>query len=173
MTSRTRAYDPDLCWRMGYQRMALELPFKTISRNLYADVSTVRRTGSMDKQPYPERHSRHRRKWTEVDQFQLLELVLERLGIYLHELRHELHASGAEASTSTICQSLHSCGLSRKKILSVALQRSEERRGRYVAEVTLHSLNMFVFMKRVAIVEMLCKYLAIPYEVSAVWLNGC
>ena len=151
--SRTRAYDPDLRWRMVYQRMALELPFKTISRNLYVDVSTVRRTvelfsstGSVDKRPYPERHSRHRRKLTEADQFLLLELVLERPGIYLQELRHELHASGAEASTSTICRSLHSCGLSRKKIRNVALQRSEERRGRYVAEVTLYSPNMFVFI---------------------------
>ena len=56
-TSRTRAYDPDLRWRMIYQRIVLELPFKTISKNLYVDVSTVRltvelfnSTGSVDKQ---------------------------------------------------------------------------------------------------------------------------
>jgi len=103
-SSRTRAYDPDLRWRMIYQQIVLELPFKTISQNLYVEVSTVRHTvelfngtGSVDKQPYPEGHSRQCRKLAEGDQLLLLELVLEHPDIYLHELRHKLHASGIEA----------------------------------------------------------------------------
>ena len=108
-TSRTRAYDPDLRWRMIYQRIVLELPFKTISKNLYVDVSTVRLTvESCSIAPVLwTNNSRQWRKLTEADQFLLLELVIERPGIYLHELRHELHASGTEASMATICRFLH------------------------------------------------------------------
>ncbi len=152
--ARTRAYDPDLRWRMVYQRLVLELPFKTISQNLSVDISTVRRTlnlfittGSVDKRPYPEQQSRQRKKLTDDDHFLLLELVLERPGIYLNELRHELLATtGTEASTATICRFLHACGFTRTKIRSVALQRSEEQRARYVSEVALYSPNMFVFV---------------------------
>ena len=51
------AYNPDIRWRMVYQRVVLDLPFRTISQNLCVDVSTVRRTvtlfintNSVDKQ---------------------------------------------------------------------------------------------------------------------------
>ena len=54
---RTMAYNPDIRWRMVYQRVVLDLPFRTISQNLCVDVSTVRRTvtlfintNSVDKQ---------------------------------------------------------------------------------------------------------------------------
>lgn len=139
---------------MIYQSLVLQLPPKTVSQNLCVDVSTVRRTvhlfsatGSVDKRPYPEHQGRQRRKLTETDRFLILELVLERPGIYLNELRHELLVTtGTEASTSTICRFLHSCGFSRTKIRTVALQRSEELRARYAVEVALYSPRMFVFV---------------------------
>ena len=66
-STRTRAYDPDLRWQMVYQRLVLNLPFKTISQNLCVDISTVRRTlhlfrdtNSVNKQLYPEQHARQR-----------------------------------------------------------------------------------------------------------------
>ena len=152
--SRTKAYGADIRWRMIYQRMALELPLKTISQNLSVDVSTVRRTlvlfkntGSVNKRPYPSHHRLQRRKLKEADQDLILELVVEQPGIYLGELKHEiLKTNGTEVCTSTICRFLHSCGFSRTKIRNVALQRNEEVRARYVVEVELYSPCMFVFV---------------------------
>lgn len=152
--SRTRAYDPDLRWRMVYQRVYLELPFKTISQNLCVDVSTVRRTldlfmltGDVMKRPYPEHHGSKLKRLTEEDQFFILELVLEHPGIYLHELRHELLLSkGTQASTATICRFIHSCAFSRTRMKGIALQRNEDKRAKSVAEVALYTPSMFVFV---------------------------
>ena len=98
--SRTAAYGLDIRWRMVYQRVYLELSFKAISQNLCVDVSTVRRTldlfmltGDVTKRPYPEQHGCKLRRLTEDDQLFILNLVLERPGIYLHELKHELLVS--------------------------------------------------------------------------------
>ena len=151
---RSKAYDADLRWRMVYQRMALELPLKTVSQNLCVDVSTVRRTlvlfnntGTVDKRPYPSHHRLQRRKLKEADQDLILELVMEHPGIYLSELKHEIfEANGTEVCLSTICRFLHSCGFSRKKIRNIALQRNEEVRARYVVEVELYLSSMFVFV---------------------------
>lgn len=91
-SSRTRAYDPNLRWRMIYQRFVMELSARAISQNLCADVSTVHRTidlflktQSVDKQPYSESHRLQRRKLKEADQYLIPELVLEYPGIYLDE----------------------------------------------------------------------------------------
>ena len=44
-----------------------------------------RDTNSVNKRLYPEQHARQRRKLTENDRFLILELVLERPGIYIFE----------------------------------------------------------------------------------------
>lgn len=132
----------------------MDLSVQTISQNLCVDVSTVRRTcdlfvetQSVDKQPYPDSHRLQRRKLKETDQYLILELVLEHPGIYLDELKQKLsEINGTEASTATICRFLHACGLSRTKIRSVALQRNEETRARYIAEVTMYYRRMFIFV---------------------------
>ena len=104
-------------------------------------------TGDVIKRPYPEHHRRKLKKLTEEDQFFILELVIEHPGIYLKELRHELLVSKAtQASMATICRFLHSCAFSRTRIRSIALQRNEEKRAKYVAEVALYTPSMFVFV---------------------------
>ena len=47
-------------------------------------------TDNVTKRPYPEQHGCKLRRLTEDD---LLNLVIERPGIYLHELKHELFVS--------------------------------------------------------------------------------
>ena len=101
----------------------------------------------MNKRLYPEQHARQRRKLTENDRFLILELVLERPGIYLNELRQNLFViMGTDVSAATICRFLHSCGFSRTNICSVAAQRNEELRARYVTEVALYTQDMLVFV---------------------------
>lgn len=151
--SRTRAYDIDLRWRMVHQRLILDLSVKQISQNLCVDPSTVRRTidlfmvtGDVAKLPYPVDHGK---KLTELDQIHILDLVLEKPGIYLHEnlIKHHLLLTyGTEVSIATICRFLHSSSFSRTKIRSVALQRNDECRASYFAEVALYNPDMFVFI---------------------------
>ncbi len=57
-----------------------------------------------------------------------------------------LVTNGTQASITTICRFLRSCSFSRTKIRNIALQRNEDQRAKYVAEVTLYTPNMFVFV---------------------------
>ena len=108
---RTWAYHPDLRWRMVYQRYVLAIPVKTVSSNLCVDQSTVRRTlrifdntGSVDKRTYS--CSVSRKKMSTADQLHVLELAIENPGIYLTEMKKELHARGTDVDESTIiCRS--------------------------------------------------------------------
>ena len=90
--SRSSAYSEDLRWKIIWQRFSLELPVKSVARNLSIDESTVRRictrfncTGTVSKQLYPVERSY--RKLTTTAKFYVVNLVLERPGIYLEKLR--------------------------------------------------------------------------------------
>ena len=95
---RSSAYSEDLRWRMVWQREALGHTYEQISKNLGVDSSTVQRTvallnatGSVQKHAYPK--ERAFRKLTPIAQLFILNLVLEKPGIYLHEIQRELEAS--------------------------------------------------------------------------------
>ena len=92
---RTSAYSEDLRWRMVWQREALGLTNHAICRNLSVDKSTVVRTlelfhstGSAAKRPYPT--DRAYRELTSPGQLFILNLVLQRPGMYLQEIQKEL-----------------------------------------------------------------------------------
>ncbi len=152
--SRTKAYDDDMRWRMVYQRCVLELAYKDIATNLGVDPSTVQRTaerflatGSISKAEYPKGHDHPLQKLTQVDEFLILQLILDRPNLYLHELQKEIaQTTGTEVSVSTICNFLHKSGFSRKKLSVVALQRSEEIRAQYRLEVSIYKPEMMVFV---------------------------
>ena len=83
---------------------------------------------------------------TITDQLHLLELVIENPGMYLTEMKKELHTRGIDVDESTICRFLKEANFSRKKMRLVAIQQSEELRARYLAEVALYDPNMLVFV---------------------------
>ena len=135
---------------MVYQLRALEYSVNRVSNNLGVSPSTVRRiaqlfdtTGSVDKKSCREREQH----LTSYDEWLIMELVLERPGIYLLEICRELrHFTGTEVSEATVCRFLQKAGFTRTKIQNVALQRSEERRARYMAEMKLLDADMLVFV---------------------------
>jgi len=148
---RTRAYHPDLRWRVVYQHYVQDNSVTTISKNLGIDKSTVRRvlklfdsTSSVDKRVYST--STNRKRLSSADELHILELVIENPGIYLSELKVELMARGTTADVSTICRFLKSSGFTRKNMRDVAIQCSEELRARYSSEVALYDFNMLVFI---------------------------
>ena len=53
---------------------------------------------------------------------------------------------GLDVSAAKICRFLHSYGFSRTNVRSVAAQRNEELRARYVTEVALYTQDMLVFV---------------------------
>ena len=107
--SRSSAYSNDLRWRIVWQTLALRLHPKQVASNLGVDETTVNRiaklfeeTGSIEKKLYPA--ERAFRKLTEPAQFFILNLVVSKPGIYLREIKHELHVNlGVDVTESAIC----------------------------------------------------------------------
>ena len=111
--SRSKAYDSDLRWRIVYQRFALEYSVQKVSENLGVSQSTVRRIGSLfvstdgvDPKVDPDK-GQALKALSSYDEFYIMELVLEKPGIYLREICHELfQLTGAVASEATVCRFL-------------------------------------------------------------------
>ena len=129
----------------------LESSPKQVSESLRVSVSTVYRTehrfdteGTVEKRHYPERQNG--KVLSQNDEFFVLQLVIERPGIYLHEIRRELQNSGTDASITTIYRFLQKCGFTRTKIQAVALQQSAELRHEYMSELELYKPSMLVFV---------------------------
>ena len=137
---------------MIYQREALRLTYWEVARNLNVDSSTVwrtvdlfHRTGSVTKKKYDSANLP--RKMTDVVQFLLLQLILERPGIYLRELQAEVKlVTGLELAASTICQFFYAQGFTRQKMQLIAKQRDEILRSTFAAEVSVYNADMFVYL---------------------------
>ncbi len=92
---RTDAYSDDLRWRMVWQCEGLGYSMTQVARNLSVDKSTVSRTlklffatGSVAKKIYPKEKAF--RMITTPAQVFILNLVVDRPGIYLKEIQKEL-----------------------------------------------------------------------------------
>ena len=111
---------------------------------LHVDQSTVSRTvrlfneqGDVAKKSYPANTGT--RKLTQLDQLILLELVLDKPGIYLHELQHQLiEETGTEVDPSTICRFLAKSGFTKQKMILAAKQRCEIMRAQYQLDMSVY-----------------------------------
>ena len=75
----------------------------------------------------------------EHDVFVLMQIVLERPSVYLHELQRALaQTTGMFVSEATICRTLKRFGFSWKKMKYTALQRSDLIRAEYQAEIAIY-----------------------------------
>lgn len=151
-TKRCRAYSDDIRWRIVYQSEGLGLTYRQVAANLCVDVSTVSRvvrifeqTGCVSKKVYDS--SNLPRKLTEPVKLIILQVVLQRVGITLAEIRKEVNDTcGVDLSESAICQFLHTHKFSRQRIKVVAAQRDDFLRHTYASEVCLYKAHMFIFM---------------------------
>ena len=154
--SRTRAYDEDLRWRIVYQHYALEYSNVRIADNMNIDSSTVSRilslfeeTGDVEKRPHPCGQAHHQQKLTTIDQLFIIQVVLDRPGVYLHELRQcLLMETGTSVSESTICRFLHTNGFTRQKLSRVAVQRNDDIIVTFLSNISLFKREMFVFVDK-------------------------
>ena len=117
-STRYSPYSDDLCWRMIYQCMALDLPYHAVAENLGVDASMVCRivqlfkhTGSVSKKEYNK--ATVDGKVTDTVQFFTLQIILDYPGIYLYEIQSEIkHTLGLDLALSTLCLFLHNQGFS-------------------------------------------------------------
>ena len=107
---RTIAYSEDLRWRMVWQIEVLQHCYDIIGSNLWVDRSTVIRTvalfhatGRVSKKINIGKE-RAARELTTSAQLFVLNLVIQRPGIYVHEIQEELEASlMVTVSLSIVC----------------------------------------------------------------------
>ena len=108
--SRSKAYNSDIRWRIVYQRFALEYSVQCVSANLGVSQSTVHRigslfhsTGSVDLKVVPDKGAMLIKSLSSYDEFYIMELVVERPGIYLREICFELYQfTGAVVSEASV-----------------------------------------------------------------------
>lgn len=153
-SSRTSAYSQDIRWRIIYQYYGLQLSHHNIATNLNIDKSTVCRiiallesTGDVTKAVYPHGQNHHRHKLTEIDQYLIMEIVVDQPGIYLREIQqYLLEETGTSVSLPTLCNFLCKQGFSRQKMVRVSVGRSLESRTKFWEEVSIFNTEMFVFI---------------------------
>lgn len=81
------------------------------------------------------------------EQLLLLRLILEYPGIYLHEIQAKLVIYlGVNISRATICRTLKFMGCTRQVIQHIALQRDENDRAKFMAEVSVYDPAMLVWI---------------------------
>ena len=87
------------------------------------------------------------RQLTESIQILLLQIVLDRPGIMLHEIIAKIkYFTDSELTPSTICRFMHKSGFSRQRMRVVALQRDEILRATFASEVSIYNADMFIFV---------------------------
>ena len=147
---RTSAYSADIRWRMVYQREVLGLTCREVAKNLNVDASTVSRvvstfndTGNVDTRPRKGAPT----KLLPFDEFVIIENILERPGIYLHELQNDIkQTTGTDVDVSTICRFLKRNNFSRKKLSHIALQRNAELRSQFLTDISVYNPEMLLFV---------------------------
>ena len=151
---RTKAYSEDIRWRIVHQTELLRLSCQRVATNLQVDPSTVsrivqlfRQTGNVLPKKYPSNQSTA--KLTSIDKLHILEVVLQKPGIYLREVQDELsHLTGTLVDVSTIMRFLHDSGFTRQKMIIRATQQSAILRAQYLSDMTVYNGHpeMFVFV---------------------------
>ena len=148
---RKAAYSPDLRYKMVWQRFGMELPYRSVAQSLNVSVGTVHnicklfeQTGFVDPCK-PDRTNT--RLLSPYDELLVTGLLLETPSLYLSEVRHRIEEiTCIQVTPSTLCRILHRHGFTRKKIQQVALQRSSEYRGDFMAEMQFFNVNQLVWV---------------------------
>ena len=149
---RKTAYSPDICWRVVWQRLAMETPFKEIASRLQIAPSSAHRiysrfkaTGDVMPLKQPSLESKH--KLDEHHELLILGAVFSNPSLYLPELCELVRiATGVSVSGCTVCSLLRRNGLIWKKVRQVAKQRCIEYRSEYMAHILQFPKECLVFV---------------------------
>ena len=129
----------------------VQLSLRDISTILCVSERTLRRYINMfeqtgDVQPRVQRHGPSM-LLGDYEQLILLKILGENTGIYLSEIQKKLQLHfGVEVSAATICRTLKFMGCTRQVIQYIALQRSDECRAKFMAEISVYDPSMLVWI---------------------------
>ena len=146
-----RAYSTDLRWRAVWLHLAHNLDVAEISQLLSVSPSSVYRYVEMfqltgNVKPINYRHGPPK-LLGDMEQLVLLRLILNNPGIYLRNLQANLRSRfGVTVDVSTICRTLKFMGCTQQVIERVALQRSDELRAKFMAEVSVYDPSMLLWV---------------------------
>lgn len=144
-------YSTDLRWRIVWLYTAQHLSAAEISKLVCVSPRSVKRYARKfeqigEVQPTPYCHG-PKRLLGEFEQLFLLQTILRNPGIYLHEVQAKLLAKfGVTVGCSTICKTLKYMGCSRQVIQHIAIQRSEELRAKFMAEISIYEPSMLIWL---------------------------
>ena len=149
---RRKAYTPDIGWRVVWNRLGLNMTFSAIASRLQIATSTAyriyklfERTGDVTHQQSSSRLAC--RTLNEHDEMFIIALLMQNPSMYLSEMCTQVSSIvGVEVSGSTICRTIRRNGLTRKKIQTVAKQRSTLYRSYFLAQVLHFSTDSFVWI---------------------------
>ena len=105
----------------------------------------------------------------EAEMIIVIHLLAARTSMYLDEIQEELYnMTGTYVHNSTICRTMQYLGFCRKRLQRIALQCSDDLRGKFMAEISLFDPAMIVWLMNLdSIVEIPSEHTAIVYEVCA------
>ena len=85
---------------------------------------------------------------SDFEQEFLLESLIANPSTYLSELCEQLEeATGRVVHPSTICRTIQHFGMTRIKVRTIAMQRSEDRRAEFIAEISQFAPDMQLWRK--------------------------
>lgn len=121
----------------------LNLSIVQVAVNLNVDPSTVWRTVQRFREQGTVEATRNsgQHKLSDTDKFCIMELLVERPECYLKEVCHHL-----DWYNCTICRFLQRSHFSRKTLLNVARQRSEEMCEQFKSDCSYYQPDMLVFV---------------------------
>ena len=125
--------------------------FRQVSRNLNVSVGTAynifklfEATGDV-AQAKPDRTDT--RILTGHEELMVVGLLLDNPALYLSEVCQKVSdVTNIVVSAPTLCRTIHRHGLTRRKIQQIALQRSSQYRGEFMAEVQMYNPEQFVWI---------------------------
>ncbi len=146
---RKAPYSSDLRWLIVWQKYGMNL--SQVAKNLKISLGTTfnicrkcEESGSVN--PTTHEESEDRRRLGGQQELWLMGLLLN-TSSYLGEICQSVyHAFGLSISPSTVCCIIHKHGFTRKKIQQVAIQRSLEYQGAFMAEAQLFDADTFVWV---------------------------
>ena len=112
--------------------------------SVYRYITLFEQTG--DVKPRSYRHGPPK-LLGDMEQLFLLRVITSHPGIYLSEIRAKLITKfGVTMDVSTICRTLKYMGCTRQVIQRISLQRSDEDRAKFMAQVSMYDPSMLLWI---------------------------
>ena len=151
MLSISKAYYDDLRWRIVYISQMLGMKTVDISSVTFVSERTIQRYVEQFKVTVDVAQFAKRNGPTTIlsgrEEALIVQAVLDKPGLCLHELQSCLHVNGVQVDVSTICRTLHRLGFTYQKIKHLPMQRSEDTRQEFMAEVAnMYNPSIFIWL---------------------------